>query len=272
MVSTSEGNAGQRPIENPPSAGHNLNLDAVMEQHDKAAASSTGEQPWLPMIGGAFLVGYGLAKPSIGGILTAALGGGLLYYGVTGRMPGIGGEVPDGDRSIRVEKSITINRPIGEVYERWRNIEDLPRIMSHLESVTDLGSGRSHWIAKAPLGFSVEWDAEILHDHENRVISWRSIEDTTTVPNVGAVHFHEAPGGGTELRVRIEYSPPAGPVGATFARLFGQEPGQQVEEDLRRFKQLLETGDVPSTDGQSRGVIDGVVERAKQAVDAVTPS
>lgn len=252
-----------------------INLDAVMDQHDRAAAQGDGAtiQP-LPLLGGALLAGWGLSRGTLGGLLLAAGGGGLIYYGMTGRMPSLSAAgVPDGERSVRVEQVVTVSRPIDEVWEAWRDIEALPRLMSHLESVTDLGDGRSHWVAKAPLGRTVEWDAEILHDHENRALSWRSL-DGADVPNVGAVHFHQAPGGrGTEVRVRIEYSPPAGQLGASVAKLFGQEPSQQVADDLRRFKQFMETGEVPTTDGQPRGgatgLMDSAMEKVRHAAEAV---
>jgi uncharacterized membrane protein len=256
---------------------HDINLDAAMEQHELAAESSlNGSVQWMPLVGGGLLAGYGLSRGSLGGLLIAAAGGGLVYYGMSGQLPSIGGSTstPDGERSVRVEKVVTISRPIAEVYDQWRDIERLPERMSHLESVSDLGNGRSHWVARAPLGRTVEWDAEILHDHANRVISWRSV-DGADIPNVGAVHFHEAPGGrGTEVRVRIEYSPPAGQVGASVAKLFGEEPSQQVEDDLRRFKRLMETGEVATTDGQPRGgtqhsVMDAIADKARNVADAL---
>lgn len=161
--------------------------------------------------------------------------------------------MPDGERSIRVEKVITIARPIDDVYAVWSDLTSLPRILSHLRSVSDIGDGKTHWIANVPLGQTVEWDAETMIDQKNRVISWRSIGDAA-VPNVGSVLFQEAPGDrGTEVRVRIEYQPPLGSLGATFAKLFGEEPSMQVEDDLRRFKALLETGEAPTTANQPRG-------------------
>jgi uncharacterized membrane protein len=209
----------------------------------------------------------------LSGLLLAAAGGTLVYYGMSGNNPLAMDRAPDGESSIRIEKAVTINRPIDEIYDRWRDIERLPEIMSHLESVRDLGDGKSHWVATAPLGQSVEWDAEVLNDDENRVISWRSIGDTR-VPNVGAVHFHEAPAGrGTELRVRIEYNPPAGSLGATIARLFGEEPGQQVADDLRRFKSYVETGEIATTGGQPSGrggasVMETVLDKTRHLADA----
>ena len=147
-------------------------------------------------------------------------------------------------QGIRVRKSVTVNRPADEVYAFWRNLENLPRFMKNLESVQMTGGRRSHWKAKAPAGTTVEWDAETTEDRPNELIAWRSVEGAD-VPNAGVVRFVAAPGGrGTEIHVDLRYDPPAGKLGALFAKLFGDEPGQQVDGDLRRFKQVLEVGEV----------------------------
>ena len=148
----------------------------------------------------------------------------------------------------RVRKSVTVNRPAEEVYAFWRNFENLPRFMQHLESVQVSGDGRSHWRAKAPAGKTVEWDAEITEDRPNELIAWRTVEGAD-VPNAGVVRFVAAPGGrGTEIHVDLQYDPPAGKIGALFAKLFGEEPSQQVNGDLRRLKQVLEIGEVTQSD------------------------
>jgi uncharacterized membrane protein len=152
-------------------------------------------------------------------------------------------------RMVRVEKVITINRPIHEVYQFWRAFENLPQFMRHLQSVDMLAGGRSRWRAKAPAGFSVEWEAEILQDRECEWIAWRSIEGSE-VQNSGSVRFKAAPGArGTEVRIQLQYSPPAGMFGRTIAKLFGEAPEQQIEEDLNRFKQLMEAGEISVSDG-----------------------
>lgn len=148
---------------------------------------------------------------------------------------------------VEVTRSVTVNRSPEEVYGFWRNFENLPRFMAHLKSVEVQGS-RSRWCAKAPAGTSVEWDAEMVVDRPNEAIAWRSLPGAD-VPNEGAVRFVPAPGGrGTEVHVELSYEPPAGKVGALVAKLFGEEPGQQIEGDLRRFKQVLETGEVVHSD------------------------
>ncbi|MBV9870066.1 MAG: SRPBCC family protein [Frankiaceae bacterium] len=143
-----------------------------------------------------------------------------------------------------VRKSITIGRSPGEVYAYWRQLENLPRFMRHLEEVDELDERRSHWVATAPMGMRVEWDAEITNDIEDTEISWRSVADSA-VRHEGTVRFVPAPGGrGTEVHVELTYQPPAGPVGVAIAKLTGEEPEQQISEDLRRLKQVLETGGV----------------------------
>lgn len=252
---------------------------AAMDQHDRARqATESGGVNWLPVVGGGFLAGMGLAKGRDDGLPMTLLGGGLVYWGLSrgvSGLPTIPGRslAPDGERSVRVEKVVTINCAVDEVYAAWRDVESLPTIMSHLESVTRTDDGLTHWVAKAPFGRTVEWDAEIINVEVGRVIAWRSVEGAD-VENVGAVHFHEAPADrGTELRVRIEYNPPAGVLGASVAKLFGEEPGQQVADDLRRFKAFMETGEYPTTEGQPRGahgrsLMDPLLHKVRHTTEA----
>lgn len=150
---------------------------------------------------------------------------------------------------VRVEQAITINKPVEEVYAFWKNFENFPRFMRHVERVEALGNGRSRWKAKAPAGMKVSWEAEVLQDRENEWIAWRSVEGSQ-IENSGSVRFSRAPGRrGTEVRVQLEYHPPAGTFGRIIAYLFGEEPAQQVKDDLRRFKQLMEAGEIPISDG-----------------------
>jgi uncharacterized membrane protein len=150
---------------------------------------------------------------------------------------------------VHVEEVATINKPIDEVYRAWKKFENFPRFMKHLESVQLLGGGRSRWRAKAPGGMTAEWDAETTQDREGELIAWRSVEGSQ-IQNSGTVQFRRAPGArGTEVRVRLDYRPPAGRLGRGIAWLFGEEPEQQVRDDLKRLKQLLETGEIPISDG-----------------------
>ena len=156
---------------------------------------------------------------------------------------------PAADQGVRVQRVETINRPLEEVYQFWRNFENFPRFMRHLESVQVIDDRRSRWRAKAPAGMSVEWEAEIVQERDNEWIAWRSLEGSQ-VENSGSVSFQRAPGArGTEVRVQLQYNPPAGALGRGLAWLFGEEPAQQIKEDLHRFKQLMETGEIPLSEG-----------------------
>ncbi len=148
---------------------------------------------------------------------------------------------------------ITINASPQDVYTRWRDFERLPEFMYHLESVRTTGGGRSHWVAKGPAGTTVEWDAEVIEDVPGERIAWRSVEGAS-VENSGSVEFRPAPAGqGTEVRVEVDYSPPGGAIGTVIAKLFGEEPNQQIGDDLRRFKQFVESGEVARSDGSPLG-------------------
>ena len=222
---------------------------------------------WISGLAGGALAIYGLTRRTWGGAVLALVGGTLIHRGSTGHcymydalgVSTAGTEtgnplvsVPAG-HGIKVEKSVTVNRPPEEVYRFWRDFQNLPRFMNHLESVTDLGNGRSHWVAKAPAGKTVEWDAEVYNEKENELIAWRSLEGAD-VDNAGSVRFEPAPEGrGTTVRVTLKYDPPAGKIGSLIAKLWGEEPSQQIEEDLRRFKQVMEAGEIPTTEGQPSG-------------------
>ena len=153
---------------------------------------------------------------------------------------------------IRTKRSITVGKRVEEVYAFWHNFENLPRFMRHLESVTVINERRSHWVAKAPAGKTVEWDALMTEDRENELIAWHSAGDAD-VHNAGFVRFAPAPGGrGTEVRVELEYAPVMGKLGSKVAMLFREEPGQQVQDDLRHFKQVMELGEIVLSDATKR--------------------
>jgi uncharacterized membrane protein len=154
---------------------------------------------------------------------------------------------------IAVTETITVNSAPEELYRFWKNLENLPLFMDHLESVSEVNARVSHWVAKAPAGTSVEWDAEIVDDQPERRIGWRTLPGSQVI-HEGMVSFEPATAGrGTIVRVDMLYIPPAGKVGVWIARMFGEEPALQVADDLRRLKQLLETGEVPTTLGQPAG-------------------
>jgi uncharacterized membrane protein len=215
-------------------------------------------------LGGGVLTVLGLTKGGLGGWALALLGGGLAWRGLTGHCDIYGAlkintahqgkhaGVRHGE-GIKVEKSVTINKAPEEIYRFWHNFENLPRFMNHLEAVRVLDDKRSHWTAKAPLGTTAEWDAEIINEKENELIAWRSVEGSS-IPNAGSVRFEQKPGAAeTVVRVSISYEPPGGTLGALLAKLFGEEPEQQIAEDLRRFKQVMEAGETASTQGQPSG-------------------
>lgn len=153
---------------------------------------------------------------------------------------------------VEMTATTTVNRSPQDVYDFWRGLERLPDFMQHVESVQWLDERTTHWQAAAPVG-KVAWDAVLVDDVRGERISWRSLPGAT-VPNEGSVDLTPAPGNrGTEVRVHLSYSVPGGRAGRAFARLLGEEPHQQVEDDLRRFKQVLETGQVVRSDGSPEG-------------------
>jgi uncharacterized membrane protein len=155
--------------------------------------------------------------------------------------------------AICVKRSIVINRPAGELYSFWRDFQKLPSFMYHLQSVQILDEHRSHWVTKGPGGKRIEWDAEITEERQNELIAWRSLEGSD-VYNAGSVRFEPRPGGrGTIVRVQMEYYPPGGPAGTAFAMLFNESPEQQIYDDLRRFKQVVETGEIVRSEGSPEG-------------------
>lgn len=199
----------------------------------------------------------GLARRSRLGAVAAAVGGVLVYRGVRGEWTGVDegapGAVIPHERGIRVVKSVTIQRSAEDLYSFWQNLENLPSVMPHLESVQRIDDKRSHWKTKSVAGSTIEWDAEIIEEHEGRSIGWKTTDDSP-VPHAGSVWFEPAPGNrGTELTVHLRYDPPAGKLGKSLAMLFHEEPGQQIAGDLQRFKQLMEAGEIATTEGQPRG-------------------
>lgn len=212
----------------------------------------------ISAVAGAAIVGFALKQKRLRGVLLP-VGGGLIARAATGRCPvshALGRNTADDadDRispvasvgrgqGVKVEKSVTIDRPAEELFSFWRSFDNLPRFMDHLESVQVIDERRSHWVAKAPAGMRVEWDAEIHNEIPNELIAWRSLPGSE-ISNAGSVHFRPARGGrATDVRVVLSYEPPAGRLGDAVAKLFGESPSQQVEEDLRRFKQVMEAGD-----------------------------
>jgi uncharacterized membrane protein len=220
---------------------------------------------------GAALVGLGVRRRDPMGLVAALFGGYFITRGATGRCvvyQALGVSTGPADavlvgsqrddvtgraatvnarKAVKVERSVTIDKSREELFAFWRNFENLPRFMEHLVSVRVDSPTRSHWKAKAPAGRSVEWDAEIVNEVPNEIIAWKSIGEPD-VANAGSVNFSDAPGGrGTIVRVTLDYEPPAGRIGAMLSHFFSEEPDHQIREDLRKFKQLMETGEITTS-------------------------
>jgi uncharacterized membrane protein len=210
---------------------------------------------------GAAMRDDGTAKGKVAMATAAVLGVAALDVVASGRLS----ERANNTRAARarqgakmhVAKAITIKTSPEKLYTFWRNFENLPRFMFHLEEVRVINDRRSHWVAKAPAGSRVEWDAEIVEDRPNERIAWRSLPDAD-VKNSGSVEFRPAPRGrGTEVHVEVHYDPPAGKLGAMVAKLMGEEPAGQIGDDLRRLKQVIETGEVVISDATVAGLGQG---------------
>ncbi len=158
-----------------------------------------------------------------------------------------------GNRGVKVVYAVTIRKPAAELFAFWRNLENLTQVIKHPVSITRTSDTESHWSVTAPGNRRVEWDAVIFNEHPNELIAWRS-RDGAEIRNAGSVRFEPAPGDeGTEVTVQLEYEPPGGKLAALVSKVTGEEAGQQVKETLRRFKALMEAGEIPTIEGQSVG-------------------
>jgi uncharacterized membrane protein len=243
----------------------------------KGSVNVSSAERWACAIGGGAMTVYGLSRRSQTGLILSVLGAGMLYRGASGHCnvyQALGVNTAtrqDGEaatdkvaRDVHIEESITINKSPAELYSFWRRLENLPQFMKHLESVTELSSGISRWVAKGTIGERAEWDAEIFTEKEDELISWRSLPGSDFV-NAGSVRFEPAPGGrGTVVRVTMNYNLSGGRVAAALARLLGQAPEQMIADDLRRLKQILETGEIATIEGQPSGRAEGAQLLPKQ--------
>jgi uncharacterized membrane protein len=225
--------------------------------HQAAAQLEYSDRSTLGGAGtfGLFLAGAGLAlaglrRNDLPGVAMALAGGAVLLGGTRflNETLAVGNPVRHSKSAviparegIRVEESIVVDRPVALVFRFWRNMENLPIFMHHLLSVRTTGADRSHWVARGPAGTKIEWDAQIINEEEDELIAWKSASGSV-VENAGSVHFEALnDGAATRVHVNMKYDPPAGKLGAVIARLFGEEPGQQIHEDLQRFKRLMES-------------------------------
>lgn len=229
-----------------------------------AAGKNLGPTDRLASIAlGSGLLLYGVKRRRI---ISTLLGSFFLYRGAAGqcglyRTIGIDTATPPGERKtsvahrrgIKVTSAAIIDRPAADLYHYWRDLGNFPNFMSRLESVESTGKGRSRWVFRAVAGKRIVWNAEIINEIENELIAWRSLA-VSDLDHAGSVRFKPAPGGrGTQVMVAIEYRPPAGTLGIVAAKIFGAVPEQLLQNELKRFKQLLETGEIATVAGQPRG-------------------
>jgi uncharacterized membrane protein len=249
-------------------------------QRDFGSQSDQGSQQQEQNVGngeravsvaaGAILALTGISRRSFPGILIAGVGAAMIHRGVTGHCymydaadintadnSSTAEEISE--RGIHVEQAFLINRSPEDLYNYWRDFRNLPSIMSYLQAVDVQDDRRSHWVVKAPriIGGKVEWDAEITADEPNSRIAWRSV-GSADVDNAGEIRFSKAMGDrGTEVHVFMDYVPPAGKLGSWIASLLGENPTRVIREDLRRFKQRMEIGEIPTIIGQPHGTCTG---------------
>lgn len=237
-------------------------IDDKLEVHESAAgipslqgegkmrrASATIMQDtWPPGLraiaafGGGLLGLYGLTRRSPMSVAAATLGAGLVTRSIANR-PFSRLRAGASPQTIDLQKSIYIQAPPEVVFDQWSRYENFPHFMSNVQEVRDLGNGRSHWVVSGPAGTSVEWDSVMTQSVRPELMSWNS-EPNATVQNAGTVQF-EPSGSGTRVSVHMSYSPPAGALGQAFASLFNGNPKRQLDEDLMRMKEFIETGVTP---------------------------
>jgi uncharacterized membrane protein len=233
-------------------AGPESGVGRAIDRLPEARTNVSSAERWISLVGGGALMvlGFDGRGPSL---LSALLGGGLIYRAATGHCPvyqalGVSMSDSTAEQSViaaghgtKVEHALTVHKSPQDVYRIFRDFELFPRFMANVVDVDTTTDGRSHWVARGPMGTTVEWDAEIVADTPGRVISWKSL-DGSDVDTAGSVHFRELGGGDTEVRIALKYDPPAGKVGSAVASLFGKDPEQEIREDMARFKELVETG------------------------------
>ena len=228
---------------------------------------------------GSILALLGVRRHSIPGLLIAGLGGAMVYRGASGHCDmyeALGVDTTRdrdtavdqriSERGIHIEQSYLINRSPEDLYQYWRNFENLPSIMTHLKSVRTHDNTHSHWVAEAPsiAGGTIEWDAQITSDEPNRSIAWRSLPGSQ-IDTIGEIRFTPGMGDrGTEVHVFMNYLPPAGRIGHWVATLFGESPWRQMREDLHNFKRIMEVGEILTIVGQPRGTCTGSGKREEQ--------
>lgn len=210
---------------------------------------SPSAQRWVPVAAGAAVALIGLRRKSAFGFALAGAGAALAYFG---------SRTNHADTESIARGSVLLNCSPEEAYSRYRNFEEFPTFMHHLESVTKIGDRQYRWVARGPLEVPVQWNAEIFDEQVGQSISWRSLPDSP-VSMQGSVRFASAPANrGTYLTAVTRFDHPAGNLARTFAKLLGRDPNFLMQQDLRRFKALIETGEIPTTEGQAHGSRSGL--------------
>lgn len=260
----------------PPQARKRRGIKQQHEHDGDGRQNVADVERQISVAAGSALALFGVTRGNLAGLLLAGLGGALVHRGVTGRCelyntlgvdtahPRTGAGAQQAvdesiEHGIEVRQAMLINKPAEELYRFWRKLENLPKIMHHLESVRMIDEKRSHWVAQAPAiaGGSVEWDAEITRDEPNAAIAWRSLPGSD-IDCGGEIRFTRALGDrGTEVHVMMKYMPPAGKVGHLIAKLFGESPSRQIRDELRNFKRIMELGEILTVEGQPQGTCVG---------------
>ena len=245
--------------------GHQINELAAERPTSESSphVNVGGAERWVSGLGGTLLVAAGLKRGSYSGLGMAILGGSLIYRSVTGHCQAYSAlgidtahDKSDDDhlhKGYLAKASVTVNRSAEDLYRAWKDIESAPRFMVDVESVRKTDDRHSHWVTRGPLGTKPEWDSEVFRDDPNHLIAWKTLPGAD-IAHAGTVRFDPATGGrGTVVTLEINYEPPGGPIGKAFAKLTGNDPSKNVREDLRRFKQLMEAGELATVEGQSSG-------------------
>lgn len=244
------------------------------------------ENRWLFGLSGAALLLWGIKRGSLFGGLLSFAGADLLTRSITGHhlyetagitrftAKGPNASVPH-QLAIQVQRSTTINVPPEEVYAFVRDFRNSPQFVEHLQSVDVKDDTNSHWVLRGPANSRFEWDAEVINDTPNQLIAWRSV-NRPDAENAGSIRFERAPQNrGTIVRVALRLMPPGGAIGALLASLVGRDPEKELTRGLRRLKQILEAGEVATTNGQPVGAYRGYlesIERRREKPQESVPS
>jgi uncharacterized membrane protein len=205
---------------------------------------SPSTRRWVPIAAGATMAAIGLSRKSLFGMALAATGGALAYYG---------SRIEQAPQDFEATASVLLNCSTDEAYRRYRNFEDFPTFMHHLDSVTKMSEGRYRWKVRGPLDMPIEWEAKITDERKGEFIAWQSLPDSA-IEMEGSVRFQTAPANrGAFLTSVTRFTNPAGRLGRAVAKLFGKDPSFLMQQDLRRFKALIEAGEIATTEGQSAG-------------------